>query len=212
MARSAIRVLLVDDHAVVRSGLRYFLERVADIEVVGEAANGREAVAMTADLAPDVIVMDMKMGEVDGIAATQQIHQRFADVRVLMLTSFVEGELVQQALSAGAIGYLLKDSSSHELVSAIRMANAGAPVLAREATEALVASFRAPPPPDLNLSEREHMVLRLMSDGLSNEQIAQQLVISRNTVRHHVHNILAKLEVANRTEAVSLAVRQHLVS
>jgi NarL family two-component system response regulator LiaR len=212
MSRTPTRVLLVDDHAVVRGGLHFFLDGVVDIEVVGEASNGAEALEKATELAPDVIVMDMKMPEMDGIAATRQIHQRFPHVRVLVLTSFTEGELVQQALNAGAIGYLLKDATGHELISAIRTANAGAPVLAPGATQALVTSFRAPPRPGVDLSEREQMVLRLMSNGLSNDQIAEQLCISRNTVRHHVHNILAKLSVANRTEAVSIAFQHNLAN
>ena len=212
MARTPTRVLLADDHAVVRGGLRFFLDSVADIEVVGEATNGAQACNMAAELQPDIIVMDVKMPEMDGITATRRIHQRFPSVRVLALTSFVEGELVQQALNAGAIGYVLKDASGHELVAAIRMAHAGAPVLATGATQALVMSLSAPPRPGVDLSEREHTVLRLMTTGLSNDQIAEQLFISRNTVRHHVHNILTKLGVANRTEAVSLAFQHSLAN
>ncbi|NTU84454.1 MAG: response regulator transcription factor [Chloroflexales bacterium] len=210
MQRALTRVLLVDDHAVVRSGLRYFLDSVADIEVVGEAPNGVLALALVAELEPDVVMMDMKMPDGDGIAATRQIHQRFPHVRVLVLTSFADGGLIQQALGAGAIGYLLKDASGHDLVAAIRTACAGAPVLDAGATQALVTSFNAPPCPGEDLSEREHTVLRLMTTGLSNDQIANRLDISRNTVRHHVHNILAKLGVTNRTEAVSLAFEHNL--
>lgn len=212
MPRASTRVLLVDDHAVVRGGLRYFLNSVGDIEVVGEAINGAQALAMVAELVPDVVMMDMKMPEVDGIAATRQIHQRFPQVRVLVLTSFADGGLVQQALGAGAMGYLLKDASGHDLVAAIRTARAGAPVLDASATQALVTSYSAPERPGGDLSEREQTVLRLMTTGLSNDQIADQLLISRNTVRHHVHNILAKLGVTNRTEAVSLAFQHRLAS
>ncbi|NTU83107.1 MAG: response regulator transcription factor [Chloroflexales bacterium] len=206
-----IRVLLVDDHAVVRGGLHYFLDSIVDIEVVGEAENGRQALEMVAALAPDVVVMDLMMPELDGIAATQQLHQRFPDVHVLTLTSFAEGDLVQRALQAGAIGYLLKDSPGSELVAAIRKASVGAPILAPEATQALVANLNAPPRPGGDLSERELAVLRLMVSGLSNEQIAEQLSISRNTVRHHVHNTLVKLGATHRTEAVSLAIQHRLV-
>jgi NarL family two-component system response regulator LiaR len=209
--KPVIRVLLVDDHAVVRGGLHYFLDTVPDIEVVGEASNGRQALDLVADLAPDVVVMDLMMPELDGIATTQQLHQRFPHVRVVALTSFAEGELVQRALQAGAISYLLKDSQGAELVDAIRKASEGAPILAPQATQALVSNLNAPPPPGGDLSERELAVLRLMVGGLSNEQIAEQLFISRNTVRHHVHNTLVKLGASNRTEAVSLAIQHRLV-
>lgn len=211
MATPRIRVLLVDDHAVVRSGLRFYLANTDDIEIVGEAASGREALALTATLRPDIVVMDVMMPEMDGIAATRQLRELFPQVRVLALTSFAEGELVQRALQAGAIGYLLKDTQARELSAAIRAAVAGSPVLSDNATRALVRSIGAPPPPGSDLSEREREVLRLLVDGLSNEQIADKLIISRNTVRHHIHNILAKLNAVNRTEAVGLALKHNLV-
>ncbi|NTU78127.1 MAG: response regulator transcription factor [Chloroflexales bacterium] len=205
-----IRVLLADDHAVVRGGLRFYLAGADDIEIVGEAASGLEALALVAALAPDVVVMDVMMPEMDGITATRELRRRFPKVRVLALTSFSEGELVQRALQAGAIGYLLKDTQAGELGAAIRAAAAGAPVLSPDATRALVSALNTPPTPGGDLSEREREVLRLMVIGLSNEQIADKLCISRNTVRHHVHNILAKLDAANRTEAVGLAVQHNL--
>lgn len=211
MHKSKIRVLLVDDHAVVRGGLRFFLAGTEDIEIVGEAASGTEALTLVATLLPDVVVMDIMMPEMDGITATQEVRRRFPHVRVLALTSFAEGELVQRVLQAGAIGYLLKDTQASELSSAIRAAVAGAPVLSPAATQALVHALNTPPTPGGDLSERERDVLRLMVDGLSNEQIADRLCISRNTVRHHVHNILAKLDATNRTEAVGLAVQHNLV-
>lgn len=210
-AKPRIRVLLVDDHAVVRGGLRFFLASSDDIDVVGEAANGREAVEQVAILEPQVVVMDMIMPEVDGIAATQELHLRFPHVRVLALSSFAEGELVQRALQAGAIGFLLKDASGAELVEAILKASVGAPTMSTRATQALVANLSAPSRPGGDLSERELAVLRLMAGGLSNEQIAKRLYISRNTVRHHVHNTLIKFGAANRTEAVSLAIQHHMV-
>ncbi len=211
MTKSRIRVLVVDDHAVVRGGLRFLLGGVDDIEIVGEGTSGAEALELVAKLAPDLVIMDMMMPEMDGITATRELRRRFPDVRVLALTSFSEGALVQQALQAGAIGYLLKDMQAGDLIGAIRTAFAGAPVLSPDATRALVSALNTPPAPGSDLSERELEVLRLMVTGLSNEQIAEQLHISRNTVRHHVHNILGKLGVANRTEAVGVAVQHNLV-
>jgi NarL family two-component system response regulator LiaR len=211
MCKPQIRVLVVDDHAVVRGGLRFLLGGADDIEVVGEGTNGAEALELVARLAPDLVIMDVMMPEMDGITATRELRRRFPDVRVLALTSFSEGALVQQALQAGAIGYLLKDMQAGDLIGAIRTAFAGAPVLSPGATRALVSALNTPPAPGSDLSERELEVLRLMVAGLSNEQIAEQLYISRNTVRHHVHNILGKLGVANRTEAVGVAVQHNLV-
>jgi DNA-binding NarL/FixJ family response regulator len=210
MAKLPIRVLLVDDHAVVRGGLRFFLASADNIAVVGKGASGGEALELVAKLAPDLVIMDVMMPGMDGITATRELRRRFPQVRVLALTSFGEGELVQQALRAGAIGYLLKDTQGSDLIGAIRMAYAGAPVLSPDTTRALVHALNTPPAPG-DLSERELAVLRLMVAGSSNEQIAEQLYISRNTVRHHVHNILSKLGVANRTEAVGLAVQHNLV-
>jgi len=202
---------LIDDHAVVRGGLRFFLAGADDIEIVGEGGSGAEALELAARLAPNVVIMDVMMPGMDGIEATRALRRRFPEIRVLALTSFGEGELVQRALEAGAIGYLLKDTQGSELVAAIRNAFAGAPVLSPDVTRALVSTLNTPPAPGGDLSERELAVLRLMVAGLSNEQIAERLYISRNTVRHHVHNILAKLDAANRTEAVALAVQHNLV-
>jgi NarL family two-component system response regulator LiaR len=211
MPNPRIRVLLVDDHAVVRGGLRFFLAGADDIEIVGEGASGVEALELVATLAPDLVIMDVMMPEMDGITATRELRRRFPQTRILALTSFAEGELVKRALQAGAIGYLLKDTQGSELIAAIRTAFAGAPVLSPGVTEALVNALNTPPAPGSDLSEREVEVLRLMVAGLGNEQIAEQLCISRNTVRYHVHNILGKLDAANRTEAVGLAVQHNLV-
>ena len=211
MHHPLIRVLLVDDHAVVRGGLRFFLAGADDIEIVGEGASGAEALELVAQLPPDLVIMDVMMPVMDGITATQELRRRFPQVRVLALTSFGEGALVQRALQAGAIGYLLKDTQGSELVGAVRTAFAGAPVLSPDVTLALVTALNTPPTPGGDLSERELEVLRLMVAGRSNEQIAERLYISRNTVRHHVHNILSKLHSANRTEAVALAMQHKLI-
>lgn len=206
-----IRVVVVDDHAVVRGGLQFFLSTTDDIEVVGEAGNGADALRVCTQLQPDVVLMDMMMPEMDGITATQHIREHYPHIQVIALTSFPEGDLVQRVLQAGAIGYLLKDVQAHELAAAIRSAVAGRSTLDSAATQALIQSVSQPPQPGADLSEREREVLVLMIEGLSNEGIARHLVISRNTVRHHVHNILTKLGAANRTEAVGLAVQRGLV-
>jgi two-component system, NarL family, response regulator LiaR len=211
MPNPPIRVLLVDDHTVVRGGLRFFLTGADDIEIVGEGGSGAEALDLVAQLAPDLVIMDVIMPGMDGIEATRALRQRFPEVRVLALTSFGDGELVQGALQAGAIGYLLKDTPGSELIEAVRTAISGAPVLSPDVTRALVSALNTPPAPGGDLSEREMAVLRLMVAGLSNEQIAERLYISRNTVRHHVHNILGKLDAANRTEAVAIAVQHRLL-
>jgi two-component system, NarL family, response regulator LiaR len=207
-----IRVLLVDDHAVVRGGLSFFLSTTDDIEVVGEAADGEQALRLCAQLQPDVVVMDMLMPQMDGFTAIQHIRQQHPAIRVLALTSFLEGEFVQRALQAGASGYLLKDVQARDLANAIRAAYAGRSTLAAEATQALIQTVAQPAAQQGEaLSAREHEVLVGLARGLSNGEIAAQLTISTNTVRHHVRNILAKLEVTNRTEAVHVAMQRGLV-
>jgi NarL family two-component system response regulator LiaR len=211
---SSIRVMLVDDHAVVRSGLRAFLMVFDDLELVGEAGSGREAVRLCEQVKPDVVLMDLVMPEMDGATATRMIRECCPEVQVIALTSFKEQELVQSALEAGAIGYLLKDVSAEKLADAIRSARIGRPTLAPEATQALIEASRmssTSPQQLYNLTQREQEVLELMVEGLSNPEIAEQLVISRSTVKFHVSSILAKLGVSSRTEAVALALQQKLV-
>jgi NarL family two-component system response regulator LiaR len=207
-----LRVLLVDDHAMIRRGLAAFLKAFDDLELAGEAATGEEAVQRCAGLQPDVVLMDLMMPVMDGVAATRAIRERFPTVRVIALTSFRDEELVQRALQAGAIGYLLKNVSADDLATAIRAAHAGRPTLAPEATQALVHAAVQPPVPGQDLSPREREVLVLMVQGLNNTAIAQRLVVSPSTAKAHVSNILTKLGVTSRTEAVALALRHHLVS
>jgi NarL family two-component system response regulator LiaR len=208
----SIRVLLVDDHAVVRSGLGAFLLAFDDLELVGEAGGGEEAIRQCEQLHPDVVLMDLVMPGMDGAAATEVIRERFPDVQVLVLTSFKEEELVQGALQAGAIGYLLKDVVADDLADAIRAAHAGRATLAPEAAEVLIQSTRKPPALGSDLTERELDVLALMVEGISNPEIAERLVVSRSTVKFHVSNILSKLGASSRTEAVSLALQHNLVN
>jgi NarL family two-component system response regulator LiaR len=206
-----IRVLVVDDHAMVRRGLATFLKVFDDLEFAGEAANGQTAIQLCAELEPDVVLMDMVMPDMDGAAATRLIRHRSESIMVLALTSFKEEILVQSALQAGAIGYLLKNVSADELAQAIRAAHAGRATLSPEAAQALVNAATQAPTPGLDLTERELAVLALMVEGLNNTQIAARLTVSPSTIKSHVSNILSKLGVASRTEAVTLALRNRLV-
>lgn len=205
-----IRVMLVDDHAMVRRGLATFLMVFDDFKLVGEAESGVDAIRLCGEVLPDVILMDMVMPEMDGASATRAIRQQFPQVQVLALTSFKEGELIKNALEAGAIGYLLKDVSADELARAIRAAHAGRATLSPEAAQALVETANQPPAPGIDLTEREREVLSLMIEGLNNTQIAGKLTVSPSTVKSHVSNILSKLGVASRTEAVTLALRSRI--
>jgi len=207
-----IRVMLVDDHLMVRRGLATFLKVFDDLELVGEAESGEAAVQLCAKLLPDVVLMDMRMPDMDGPTATRLIRQQYPKVQVVALTSFKEQNLVQNALRAGAIGYLLKDVSAEELARAIREAQLGRATLAPEAAQALVNAANQPPAPGHDLTEREREVLALMVEGLNNTQIAARLVVSPSTIKTHVSNILSKLGVASRSEAVALALRSGLVN
>ena len=206
-----IRVMLVDDHAMVRRGLAAFLQVFDDLELAGEAANGDEAIQLCDRLLPDVVLMDLAMPDMDGVTATRIIRQRFPSVQVLALTSFTEEKLIQNALQAGAIGYLLKDVTADELAQAIRAAHSGQATISPKVVQAMVHAATQPPAPGHDLTKRERTVLGLMVEGLNNTEIAARLVVSPSTVKSHVSHILRKLDVASRTEAVALAVRQHLV-
>ena len=206
-----IRVMIVDDHAVVRGGLSKFLQVHKDLELVGEAENGKDAIRLAEQLHPDVVLMDLKMPEMDGVAATRELRQRQPNTRVLVLTSFAEDNMVQGALQAGATGYLLKNVSVSELANAIRAAHAGRMTLSSEATEALVHAAAHPIVPADELTEREREVLALMVDGLSNEEIADRLCLSLGTVKFHAGNIYSKLGVDGRVAAVTMAIQRRLV-
>ena len=207
-----IRVLVVDDHTMVRRGLATFLKVFDDLNLAGEAASGQEAVQMCASLQPDVVLMDMVMPDMDGATATRLIRKQSPRIQVLALTSFKEEILVQSALQAGAIGYLLKDVSADELAQAIRAAHAGRSPLSPEAAQALVHATSQPPASGIELSEREQEVLALIVEGLNNTQIAGRLSVSPSTVKSHVSGILTKLGVSSRTEAATLALRRRLVA
>jgi two-component system, NarL family, response regulator LiaR len=206
-----IRVMLVDDHTMVRRGLATFLKAFDDLELAGEAGDGQTAIQLCAQLQPDVILMDMVMPDMNGTAATRAIRQQFPAVQVIALTSFNDEGLVKSALESGAIGYLLKDVSADDLVKAIRAAHAGRATLSPDAAQALVHAAGQPPVPGYDLTERERAVLALLVEGLNNTQIAARLVVSPSTIKSHVSNILSKLGVTSRTEAVTLALRNKLV-
>ena len=206
-----IRVMIVDDHMMVRRGLATFLKVFDDLELSGEAENGEVAIQLCARVQPDVILMDMVMPIMDGAVATRAIRLQLPQTQVIALTSFKEGELIKNALEAGAIGYLLKDVSADDLVRAIRAAHSGRATLSPEAAQILVETANLPPVPGGDLTEREREVLVLMIEGLNNTQIAGRLTVSPSTIKSHVSNILSKLGVASRTEAVTLALRNKIV-
>jgi DNA-binding NarL/FixJ family response regulator len=212
----AIRILVVDDHQVVRRGLRAFLDGETDLEVVGEASDGREALDELARLAaeelrPHVVLMDLQMEPVDGIEATRQIRADHDDVEVVALTSFVEAERVTAALEAGASGYILKDADPEEVAGAVRSAHRGELQLDPAIARRLMASLsRRPQDPAQELTDREREILKLVAAGKPNKEIAAELVISERTARTHVSNILRKLGLASRTQAALWAVREGL--
>lgn len=208
-----IRLLIVDDHKVVRNGLKIFISLFDEMELVGEAKNGQQAFELCIQHQPDVVLMDLIMPVMDGPTAIKAIRERFPAIQIIALTSFEEEELVQRAMAAGAISFLYKDVEEEELISAIRAAHEGRSVMAPEAMNALVKQATTQEDPDTvePLTPREEEILALVAQGLTNPQIAERLVISPSTVHFHVHNILAKLQAQTRTEAVAVAIQNNLI-
>jgi len=209
-----IRVLVVDDHEMVRQGLAIFLNAQADLQLVGQASDGAEALELCQEARPDVVLMDLVMPIMTGTEATRAIRERYPHIQVIALTSFPDEDMIQDVLKAGAIGFLFKNTSIEELASAIRMAYAGKPALAPEATRALLRILSEPQAitPSSELTARERSVIALMVQGLTNRQIAVALDLSPVTVKAYVSNILSKLNVSSRTEAVALALKNKLVT
>jgi two-component system, NarL family, response regulator LiaR len=210
--KKLIQVMIVDDHPIVRDGMKNMLLVFEDLEFAGEAENGRTALDHLRESVPDVILMDISMPEMGGIPATYAILEKYPQVRIIMLTSYPEDELIQESLQAGALGFLLKNSSIETLANAIRSVYAGQPVLAPEVMKALIRIQTGPVKLGADLSQREQEVLALMAEGLSNEEIAEQLVISPATARHHVSACIQKLGASNRAQASAMAVKLGLVS
>ncbi len=206
-----IRILIADNHTMVRNGLMMFLKSYPDIELVGEASNGHEAVTLCATLQPDVVLMDLLMPEMDGVTATSMIIQAHPNIRVIALTSFNEDQLIYKALKAGIVAYLLKDCTADELVTAIRNAHTGKSTLTPDIMQAVLRVADNPAAREYHLSERERDVLRLVVRGFSNRQIAAKLTLSESTIKFHVSNILSKLGIATRAEAVAVAIQHKLV-
>ena len=217
MTQPPIRILIVDDHGIVRKGTRALLERIPDFAVVGEAGNGKEAVAQAKELQPDVILMDLMMPEMDGIKAIGLITASQPNSRILALTSFAADDKVFPAIKAGALGYMLKDADPEDLIQAIRQVHRGEPSLhhsiARKVLQELGRPQTAPPSPGPDpLTERELEVLQLVAQGLTNQQMAEQLTVAEVTIRTHISNILSKLHLANRVQATLYALREGLTT
>lgn len=208
--RQRLRILIVDDHPMIRNGLAAMIRGEPDFDLVGEASHGADAVRIAPDLAPDVVLMDLLMPQMDGVEAMTRLRPLLPSTRFVILTSLTEPAEVQRALQAGASGYLTKTASAQELVNVIRAAHGGRRVLSPEATEALIAASQTGQP-GADLTQRERELLTLMARGLTNQDIAEQLHIALPTVKFHITNILSKLGVGNRTEAVLLALKHRLV-
>ncbi len=207
----SIRVIIVDDHTVVRSGLRAVLDASEGLELIGEAGDGEEAVKICERLQPDVVLMDLQMPKMDGVEATRIIHGRWPQIHIIALTSYKEKEYVEGVLKAGATSYLLKNVSAEELVSAINKVVLDQPSLSPEAAQVLIQAVNQPSQPGFDLTDREREILTLMVEGKSNSEISESIFITQATVKYHVSNILSKLGVTSRTEAVVIAIKNNLV-
>lgn len=206
-----IRIIVVDDHTVVRSGLGAVLDTSEGMELVGEAADGEEAVRVCERLQPDVILMDLLMPKMDGVEATRIIHDKWPHIHIIALTSYKEKEYVEGVLKAGATSYLLKNVSAEELVSAIKKVVLDQPSLSPEAAQVLIQTVNEPSQPGPALTGREREILALMVEGKSNSEISESIFITQATVKYHVSNILSKLGVTSRTEAVVTAIKNNMV-
>src|SRR5579859_6156380 len=212
LTQNPIQVVIVDDHAMLRKGLAVFLLSYSDLKLVGEAANGEEALALCAEKRPDVVLMDLMMPIMDGVTATRRIRRDHPEIQVIALTSFGEERLIKNVLEAGAISYLFKKVSADDLAKAIRAAKAGFSTFAPEVTEILVRSVQRPAAPFQDLTVREREVLALMVKGMGNNEIAAQLMISLSTTKSHVSSILSKLGLSSRTEAIAKVLEHNLDS
>ena len=206
-----IKVLIVDDHLLVRQGINVLLGVYDDIEVIGEAENGREALEMCEKYKPDIVLMDIIMPEVNGIEATRKILKNWSSIKVIVLTSFIDKKLIEDSLKAGAIGYVLKNISGDYLVATIRDADKGKSTLSSEASDFLISNLKNPPGIKYQLTSQEKNILACLIEGLSNKKITHKLVLSLSTVKFHVSNILNKLGVSSRAEAVSVALKNNLL-
>ncbi|GAG69556.1 Transcriptional regulatory protein LiaR [subsurface metagenome] len=211
IVKNRIKVLIADDHPLVRYGIKTFLETYDDIYIVGEAENGREAIEICEKHLPDVVLMDVRMPELNGIEATNHILKKRPNIKVIILTSFIDKELIENSLKAGASSYLLKNESGERIVRVIRDAYQGKSNLSSEATQIMISEVRNPLSKRYQLTKREKEILSLMVEGLSNKEIAKRLTLSTSTIQFHVTNILSKFGVSKRTEAIYLALKQKLV-
>ena len=206
-----IKVLIVDDHSLVRNGIKTILGIYDDIEVIGEAENGKEALEICGKCLPDVVLMDLIMPEINGIEATKKILESWPTIKVVTLTSFVDKKLIEDSLKAGAIGYVLKNISGENLVATIRDAEKGKSTLSSEASDFLISNIKKPAFVEYQLTNQEKNILGCLVEGLSNKNIAQKLVLSLSTVKFHVSNILNKLGASSRAEVISIAIKNKLV-
>ena len=211
IVKNRIKVLIADDHPLVRYGIKTFLETYDDIYIVGEAENGREAIEICEKHLPDVVLMDVRMPGLNGIEATNHILKKRPNIKVIILTSFIDKELIENSLKAGASSYLLKNESGERIVRVIRDAYQGKSNLSSEATQIMISELRSPLSERYQLTKREKEILSLMVEGLSNKEIAKRLTLSTSTIQFHITNILSKLGVSKRTEAIYLALKQKLI-